>query len=73
MKITVIEFREAKFKEYENLLPSCRINTTYEVRVTSGQTQGTRRFYHMEAVEEYIKYLKEQKNDYRKVIKEIEI
>lgn len=74
MKVTVTEFREAKFKEYEFVSNSCRIDITYEVRVEDTPTTGgIRTFRTMEDVETYIRFLREKKNDYQKVIKEIEI
>ncbi len=73
MKVRVEEIRKARFQEYEYVSPSCHVDVTYEVHVILGETRSKKTFHRMEDVETYIKYLKEKKNDYEKVIKEIEI
>lgn len=70
MKLTVTEVREAKFIKGISGNSRCFIDFKYEVRTENGQlsTFGTE-----ESAYEYIKYLQEEKKDYSKVIKEIEI
>jgi hypothetical protein len=70
MKITVTEIREAKFIEIPGMPRKCIIGFAYEV---STDECDIRTFRTKDSVEEYIKYLEEQKHDYKKVIKEIEI
>lgn len=70
MKVTVTEIRKAEFREPGIMPAMCRICFEYEVRVDDIET---RRFFSEESVEAYLKYIKERKNDYTKVIKEIEI
>lgn len=71
MKVTVTEIREAKFEDREmyGMASMCRIDYKYEVHTESGK----RTFGNQASAEAYIKYLKEQKNDYNNVIKEMEI
>ena len=71
MKLKVIEERSAFFKE--GISPSndrCRIDITLHLYVDDEYTKS---FISQESLDAYIEYLTEQKNDYRKVIKEIEI
>jgi hypothetical protein len=71
MKLKVIEERSAFFKE--GISPAydrCRIDITLHLYVDDKYTKS---FIVQESLDAYIEYLTEQKNDYRKVIKEIEI
>jgi hypothetical protein len=71
MKLKVIEERSAFFKE--GISPAydrCRIDITLHLYVDDEYTKS---FISQESLDAYIEYLTEQKNDYRKVIKEIEI
>lgn len=73
MKVTVTEIREAKFREPTASPTMCDIKITYEVRVIDSTAGGIRTFFDKDDVETYIRFLREKKNDYQKVIKEIEI
>jgi roadblock/LC7 domain-containing protein len=66
MKITVTEIREAKFCELPAL---CYIDFKYEVCVDG----NVKTFSEKNSAEAYVEFIKEKKNDYQKVIKEIEI
>jgi hypothetical protein len=70
MKVTVTEIREANFIEIPGVPRKCIIRLTYEVRTDEF---GIKTFGSEESVEAYLSYLQERKNDYTKVIKEIEI
>ena len=70
MKVTVTEIREAKFVEIPGVSRRCNISYKYIVR---GDDIEARTFYSKDSAEEYVKYLQEIKNDYEKIIKEIEI
>jgi len=71
MTVTLTEIREARFEDREmyGMASMCRIDYKYEVHTES----GIRTFGNQASAEAYIKYLQEQKNDYLKVVKEIEI
>lgn len=71
MKVTVTEIREAIFEDREmyGKASMCRIDYKYEVHTKYGK----RTFGNQASAEAFIKYLQEQKNDYSKVVKEIEI
>ena len=72
MKAFITEIRKAEYSERENTLGManiCRITYKYEVHAES----GIRAFITQSSAEQYVKYLQEQKNDYTKVIKEIDI
>jgi len=74
MKVTVTEIRKAKFKEYDYISARCCIDIVYEVYVEDAATSGEIRVFHNEEdVHTYIRFLKEKKDDYSKIIKEIEI
>lgn len=71
MKLKVIEERSAFFKEgISRSNDRCRIDITLHLYVDDEYTKS---FISQESLDAYIEYLTEQKNDYRKVIKEIEI
>lgn len=74
MKVKVTEIRKAEFRQPNGVPANCRIHTEYEVFIRDGELGGTlKTFYSKESVEAYLNYLQERKNDYEKVIKEIEI
>ena len=70
MRVTVTEIRKADFIEIPGVPRKCLIGMVYEVRTDEGDLKI---FGNKDSAEEYIKYLEERKNDYVKVIKEIEI
>lgn len=70
MKVEVTETRTTKFFEPPGAEPFYRIDITYDVYLGSGMKKT---LYSKESLEAYLKYLQERKNDYEKVIKEIEI
>lgn len=70
MKVIVTEIRKTEFIQPSRTPAMCRVHFEYEVR---GDDVETRRFFNEASVEEYLKYIKERKNDYSKVIKEIEL
>jgi hypothetical protein len=70
MKVTVKETKEVEFARFRGEAYYASI-IKYEVYVDDILTET---FYNNEAdVDKYIEFLKEKKNDYTKVIKEIEI
>ena len=75
MKVTITEIKKARFI-YNPSIPAFNkhIHTEYEVYIKGGELGGTiKTFYSKEAAEAYVEHLQEKKNDYSKVIKEIEI
>lgn len=71
MKIKVVEDRSAFFKE--GISPAydiCKIDIVYHLYIDEIYTKT---FVVEESLLAYIDYLKEKKNDYKKVIEEIEI
>lgn len=74
-RVRVEEIRTACFQEYEHVSPSFYIDITYKVSVYDGVTSRpmVKIFDREEDVELYINFIKERENDYKKVIKEIEI
>jgi hypothetical protein len=71
MKLKVIEERSAFFREGSSpYFDKCRIDIVYHLYIDEVYTKT---FISETSLDEYIKYLTEVKNDYRKVIKEIEI
>jgi hypothetical protein len=74
MKVKVTEIRKADFRQPPTGPARFRIDIEYEVYIQGGELGGTlRTFYNKESLEAYLDYLQERKNDYQKVIKEIEI
>tara|TARA_R110000868_G_scaffold106086_1_gene291091 strand:- start:60 stop:287 length:228 start_codon:yes stop_codon:yes gene_type:complete len=75
MKVTVTEIRETRFIHNPSInAVNHYIHTEYEVYIKGGDLGGTiKTFYSKEHAETYIEHIKEKKNDYSKVIKEIEI
>lgn len=75
MKAIITEIREAKFIHNPSVpAVSKHIHTEYEVYIKGGELGGTiKTFYSQKDAETYVEHLKEKKNDYQKVIKEIEI
>lgn len=69
MKVTIKEIRETKFSRFRGTA-YCDTYTSYVVYVDNELADT---FYNEEDIDKYIHYLKERKNDFEKVIKEIEI
>ena len=70
MKVTIHEVRKATFIDFKHVTPEIDINISYKV-YTNGRFQKS--FSTKDGANAYIKYLEEEKKDYEKVIKEIEI
>ena len=70
MKVTIKEIRKAIFIDFKHSTPQVDIEISYKVYI-GGKCQKS--FSSKEGANAYIKYLEEQKKDYVKVIKEIEI
>ncbi len=70
MKIKVIKIREAAFVEYEHITSQFQESIIYKVYIDEVYSKS---FFDKESMENYIQYIKEMKNNYEKVIKEIEI
>lgn len=74
MKVTLTEIREGRFRHHPPMPASWHIHTEYEVYIQGGDLGGTlKTFYSKECAQAYLEYLQDRKNDYHKVIKEIEI
>lgn len=70
MKVTLNEIRKATFIDFKHSTPQVDIEISYKVYV-NGRAQKS--FSTKDGANAYIKYLEEEKKDYEKVIKEIEI
>jgi len=70
MKVEIHEVRKAIFIDFKHSTPQFDIEITYKVYI-GGRFQKS--FSSKEGANAYIKYLEEEKKDYEKVIKEIEI
>lgn len=70
MKVTITEVRLAKFHEFSHTTSHYGITIKYEVW---SEEYATKTFGTIKEAKEYVKYLKEKKNDYKKIIEEIEI
>jgi hypothetical protein len=70
MKVDIHEVRKTIFIDFQDSTPQVKIEISYKVYI-GGKCQKS--FSSKEGANAYIKYLEEEKKDYQKVIKEIEI